>query len=156
MTTNPDLLLEECLRHIEEHPDEWNQASFTSTSNSTACGTTACLAGHALVLSGEWQIETYPLMSGDHAPRAARFVNAETGAKLPASAQIEIVEEATRLLDLTPVTAHSLFYVVPCRHRGYNSETCSCDNTNEHDLAAPSAFAAFVRKTVAASKDALP
>jgi hypothetical protein len=38
-------LIYDTLDHIDEHPEEWNQAMF-------ACGTTACFAGHAMLLSG--------------------------------------------------------------------------------------------------------
>ena len=45
MTINKDLL-RETLAYIEAHPEEWDQTKWL-------CGTTACFAGRACLLSGD-------------------------------------------------------------------------------------------------------
>lgn len=64
-------LLEKCLDQIQDKPDQWNQSSWYTgrpldeipasmidrieDGADAACGTTACLAGHALLLSGKYK-----------------------------------------------------------------------------------------------------
>lgn len=43
-------LLRKTLEHITEHPDEWNQGFWAVN---MPCGTQYCLAGHAVLLSGQ-------------------------------------------------------------------------------------------------------
>lgn len=45
-------LLDEVLDYIIDHPDEWDQGSWFDNSAKSACGTTACFAGHALKMTG--------------------------------------------------------------------------------------------------------
>lgn len=42
-------LLRKVLDHIDAHPEEWQQATYGT---GTACGTAACIAGHAMLMSG--------------------------------------------------------------------------------------------------------
>jgi len=55
MTLRGDDLAYATLDYIREHPEEWNQG-FYFFRNTTAfsCSTTACFAGRAVVLSGEF------------------------------------------------------------------------------------------------------
>lgn len=43
-------LLRRIARQIENHPEEYNQDSWFGTTDKTACGTTACIAGWAVTL----------------------------------------------------------------------------------------------------------
>jgi hypothetical protein len=54
-------LLQKALDHIEAHPEEWDQESW---GRQTACGTTACLAGHIALMDG-WTPVRYGLQFGD-------------------------------------------------------------------------------------------
>ena len=47
-----DELIGKVLNHIELHPEEWDQGAWF-------CGTTACFAGRALLMSGYRIIDTY-------------------------------------------------------------------------------------------------
>jgi len=42
-------LMNKTMEHIRNHPDEWNQGTWVGD---TACATTACFAGRALILAG--------------------------------------------------------------------------------------------------------
>ena len=42
-------LLRKVLDHIDAHPEEYEQATYTRT---TSCGTAYCIAGHAAVMTG--------------------------------------------------------------------------------------------------------
>lgn len=64
-------LLEKCFTRILKEPERWDQSSWGDArpidevpakmrklieeGADAACGTTACLAGHAMLLSGEWK-----------------------------------------------------------------------------------------------------
>lgn len=53
-------LARKVIEHIESHPEEHDQSRFVAK---TRCGTTACIAGHALLLSGEYDL--HPMQVGD-------------------------------------------------------------------------------------------
>lgn len=42
-----EVLIDKVLTYLKEHPKEWEQGSWV-----TDCGTQACFAGHAMLLSG--------------------------------------------------------------------------------------------------------
>lgn len=44
-------LAREVLEHLEAHPEEHDQAAFARENE---CGTTLCIAGHSLLLSGQY------------------------------------------------------------------------------------------------------
>lgn len=44
-----DVLINKVMDYLREHPKEWDQRYWVE---STACGTTACFAGHTMLLSG--------------------------------------------------------------------------------------------------------
>lgn len=46
-------LLRKVLEHIDAHPEEWYQSSWGIHTPQSACGTAFCVAGHAVMLSGE-------------------------------------------------------------------------------------------------------
>lgn len=50
-------LLDDALAHIRAHPEEWDQAEWV-------CGTTACLAGHLVMLGDGATIEDLHRMEG--------------------------------------------------------------------------------------------
>lgn len=47
-------LARKVIEHIEAHPEEHRQEFFAAKLD---CGTTACIAGHALLLSGEYGLD---------------------------------------------------------------------------------------------------
>lgn len=55
-------LLEETLTYIRDHPEEWNQNTWGAGAT-TSCGTPACFAGRAIVLSGKTVKKGYNLPS---------------------------------------------------------------------------------------------
>lgn len=44
-----DVLIDKVMDYLREHPKEWDQRYWVE---STPCGTTACFAGHTMLLSG--------------------------------------------------------------------------------------------------------
>jgi hypothetical protein len=81
-TPNLDLL-DRVMDHIDQHPEEWDQAAWF-------CGTAACFAGHAVLMDG-WKIV--------HA-----FGDIEKDGKLDMADQV-----AQRLLGLPRREANRLF-----------------------------------------------
>jgi hypothetical protein len=79
MTTRNVELLEATMQYILDHPEEWDQSTFI-------CGTAACFAGRAALLSG-WSIEEIH----------------------NAADSCEMYSEGAKLLGLTYVEAHCLF-----------------------------------------------
>lgn len=53
-------LLRRALKHITEHPDEWDQSYWAMRRD---CGTTCCLAGHIVLLDG-WVLDYPPPRPG--------------------------------------------------------------------------------------------
>lgn len=53
-------LLEVVMQHIEDHPDKHDQGDYVRD-----CGTVACFAGWACLLSGWQYVSTYPARVGD-------------------------------------------------------------------------------------------
>src|SRR6476619_6827832 len=99
MSVEPNVpLLLKALDHIEHHPDEWDQEKWI-------CGTTACFAGHAVLIDG-----------GVPAPdRNGVFVKArddddpECVFQRPEGAITAVRDRATRILRLTRWRAGFLF-----------------------------------------------
>lgn len=88
-------LAEKVLSHIEHDPDSHYQGSWIND-----CGTTACIAGHAMLASGEFVRKLDVGILGD---RYARLVHRDTG-EYP-----EPVIEGARLLGLNGSQATSIF-----------------------------------------------
>lgn len=51
------LLLRKELEHITAHPDQWRQGVWIGLSQTSSCGTVACLAGNTVLHAG-WQPST--------------------------------------------------------------------------------------------------
>jgi hypothetical protein len=49
-------LAQRVVDYIEAHPEEHRQSDFIGRNWDNACGTTACICGHAMLLSGEYKI----------------------------------------------------------------------------------------------------
>jgi len=88
MTTLNIALLNKTLDAIVADPESWDQRDFL-------CGTKMCLAGHALIQSGEYKIQ------------GNQFVNLDTDKAVSAE---EVGEE---LLGLTYEQTEALFYLIP-------------------------------------------
>lgn len=54
-------LLQKTMQHIKDHPEQHHQSTWIATSH---CGTAACFAGHAALLSGMTFAEVDKKMSG--------------------------------------------------------------------------------------------
>lgn len=55
-------LLRKTLEHITAHPEEHSQAAWAEKDQRTLCGTTYCLAGHAVQFAGyeiDWETPIY-------------------------------------------------------------------------------------------------
>lgn len=89
-------LARKVLEHIEAHPEEHAQAHFASKNE---CGTTACIAGHALLLSGAYRIDNF---DGDEFD----FFEASTGKLVLPS------DTAQGLLGLTHDQREELFFAL--------------------------------------------
>lgn len=61
-------LARKVLDYIERHPDEHDQSSFANN-NTTMCGTTCCIAGHTMLLSGRYTLDVRGLMFVDQSGR---------------------------------------------------------------------------------------
>ena len=87
-------LLRKVLAHIDAHPEEWDQEFCGYRS---LCRTYACVAGHALILSGE------PLDWSRGSLRGLRTV-------LPVRTFLpRVLDDAEQLLGLTPLESRDLF-----------------------------------------------
>lgn len=136
------ILLDQVLNYIESHPDEWNQETFCSSSASSPCGTTACLAGHALLLSGEWQLDKHnTFLHVQSGLSTEKFVQANSPLF---GSDVGTVIVAAELLDISLGTASKLFFTIPC-----TADDCEHDEECEAHLNDPAQFCAYVRKTVA-------
>lgn len=51
-------LLRKALARIEAEPQTFDMLNWVAASDESPCGTTACLAGHVLLASGQWEIAT--------------------------------------------------------------------------------------------------
>lgn len=101
MTVNTPLL-RKVLNFVTDHPDEWNQGVWAVRS---ACGTTACIAGHTVLMTGH-EVEWGPSLVHDveHDVEKAVAVLGE-----PWTPVQTIREVATRELGLTEDQAYLLF-----------------------------------------------
>lgn len=93
-------LARKVLEHIEAHPDEHDQAHFASRND---CGTTACIAGHTLLLSGQYELGEF---DGDEFD----FIESATGEVVVAS------DTATEMLGLNECQRYRLFFEL--QHEG--------------------------------------
>lgn len=109
-------LLERCLTQIVEHPETWNQQAWGQAErpkHETECGTTHCLAGWAMVLSGEYATEVdyaggayYTDADGERF--GLYFVETETGKRIPENDTV-FIDAGQRLLGLERPVARRLF-----------------------------------------------
>lgn len=81
------------LKYINEHPDEWDQGDWAN-----ACGTRFCFAGHAVVRSKSWRLEK------DENKRLTGMA-LEVGS----NRKTHISDAATKVLDLNQEEEGALF-----------------------------------------------
>lgn len=151
-------LLEQCLTKIEADPLHWYQGCWSGPVDidevpksmldkieegaDAKCGTTACLAGHAMLASGKYKsvitvLEYHWDYERDEEDRSRPPIGYEVelaypdGTVLPG--QFTYVEEGAALLDLPEDLAKTIFMST-----GWNSDA---DSAKE--------FVAWVRKTIA-------
>lgn len=91
-------LAKKVVAYIEAHPDEHDQGDFVTKDWDNACGTTACIAGHAMLLSGQYTIA----MNEDHWPR---LVEAKSHIRA-----LMLADRAEDLLDITMYEREKLFF----------------------------------------------
>lgn len=94
-------LLRKVLEHITEHPDEHDQGVWAVT---TPCGTVACLAGHAVAMSGGEFVWQYPV------PAEVRQFGATQSASFVAETGRPVSHVAQQLLGLSDEEAGDLFH----------------------------------------------
>lgn len=87
-------LARKVLEHIEAHPEEHNQAYFAGRNE---CGTTACIAGHTLLVSGQYHLGAF---DGEE----FEFIQSATGEYVIAS------DTAQEMLGLTQDQRETLFF----------------------------------------------
>lgn len=99
MTINVPLL-RKTLEHIEAHPEEWNQGVWL-------CATSACFAGHAVVLAGgEWvEIEHAVFVRADADDNPADLANVDDKGQV-----VTVADRAQRILGLSWREARILFH----------------------------------------------
>lgn len=88
------------VEYIEAHPDEHEQATFAKRAIN-GCGTTACIAGHALLLSGEYDLTAEWDFAGEF-----DFIQKSTGEIVVAS------DHAQALLGVDEVQQETLFFTL--------------------------------------------
>jgi hypothetical protein len=135
-------LLDKVLAEIVAKPDNWDQSCWVAPvvpytelpeigTELNVCGTTMCLAGWALVCSGEWKpiVAEDPSFGSDSKIRDSKiitFVNVSTGLAPKEHLEAEagsnsdlawelgvrggVAAVARRLLGLTDADAHHLFF----------------------------------------------
>ena len=108
-----DELIDKVMAYIREHPEEWDQRYWVKRS---ACGATACFAGHAMLLSG------YSLEA--HKEGCGRFADIDHDCDGCGRDETDMVfirpdgtaikahqdDEAAQLLGISEFAAHHLFY----------------------------------------------
>jgi hypothetical protein len=72
-------LIERTMRHIQDEPESWNQIQWIGES---ICGTTACFAGRALMLSGSTAFEVTRMTHEYDYAEDAVMVRSEAGRRL--------------------------------------------------------------------------
>lgn len=112
MSSNPVVntqLLDLTMSLISKRPDDWEQGDWVEVKydpeTDEPCGTTCCFAGHALLLSGDYEAVLY---TDPEDYEFAELVEIETGEEVSDPAA-----EAANVLGLTDREAKELFY-------GYN------------------------------------
>lgn len=90
-------LAEKVLAKIEAHPETLNMSDWAARDD--VCGTTLCIAGHAMIESGEYTLIDHPVYGVDIAPVDGRRW---TGYE----------DEGRRLLGISDEDAQVLFYDV--------------------------------------------
>jgi hypothetical protein len=99
-------LLERTLTYIRDHPEEWDQGHWI-------CNTTACFAGHAILLDGVEITNRLPSNWGMYSTR---------------SGEIDVSVSAEQRLGLTRQQANTLFW---CKNRLDDLERIAKDIINE-------------------------
>jgi hypothetical protein len=116
MTTLNIALLNKTLNAIVADPESWHQRDFL-------CGTQMCLAGHALIQSGQFTI------------KAKMFVRVDDVDDFHA---VDPETDGAALLGLTGEQADHVFYLMPSAREEWLATVGTVD-------ADPVAFAAYVR-----------
>jgi hypothetical protein len=91
--------LDKVTSYIRKHPEEHSQRNFLVKDKNSPCGTTACLAGTAVLLE-----PGYTVRWNDHYDEPAVID--------PFQNQVTVSEAAREILGLTWDQAHDLFYAV--------------------------------------------
>lgn len=99
-------MLDLVINFIQLNPDKHDQESWVAVtydeSDGEICGTTCCVAGHALLLSGDWTLKEVMNHSGEIVD--VDIVSADDGSTRP-----HYSREAAKVLGLTTGEADSLF-----------------------------------------------
>lgn len=126
----PNDLMLKTLAHIKKNPQLFDMSTWgESRGEDQQCGTTACFAGHAVVLNGDvplWQFV------GGHTKRVFDYVkpiSREHGYTYIEDTPVSVVERATKILGITEDEADEIFY------EGYDSfEDIIEDLTERYDF----------------------
>lgn len=92
-------LMDQVLDYIEAHPEEHDPKFWAIR---TACGTTMCFAGHAVVLSGAKMVWEIVMVGGQKFPRTYECLTAEGKSRVTS-------DYAQELLGLSNSQATALF-----------------------------------------------
>lgn len=123
----PNPLMIKTLAHIRNNPELFDMSTWgESAGEGQQCGTTACFAGHAVVLNGDvplWQFV------GGGVKRVFDYVkpvNIEHGYAYIEDKPLPVVERATALLGFTDDEADDIFY------ESYNNFEDILEDLTEH------------------------
>lgn len=92
-------LAKKVLDYIEAHPKEHDQNSFID--HKPVCGTTKCIAGHAMLLSGEFEVKDITVSS------SYSFLAI---AKAGSNEEADYEAEGRRVLGISSEQANHLFF----------------------------------------------
>jgi hypothetical protein len=90
------------LDHIDAHPEQWRQQDWISRPDGADCGTAACFAGWACLLSGDTPRWEFP------ADELTERVNTTSGVELVHDVEF-VNDRAAYLLGISLYEADSLF-----------------------------------------------
>lgn len=106
------MLMEQVMTFIRDNPEQHDQNRYLAESESSPCGTTACFAGHALLMSGRYQVKFLRSKYLDDVgvrPYAWFSINTEPGLD-QRKTFVDVYREAKILLGLNSYEAEHLFY----------------------------------------------
>lgn len=101
--------------HITAHPDQFDMDQFADVAPDSECGTSACIAGWAQVLSGQFKIVVKPMLDNDGNPvvrhgHPVQYADFERVAGQPTPDDEDNHDMGRELLGITDDQAHELFY----------------------------------------------